>query len=410
MMQTQAMEAPVSWVQEKLFLGMEFKDYVKSNFTPFNGVMALILIIGLPVMAYRILYGLGPSTNLSNYNPWGLWIGFDMLAGIAVASGGFGIATAVHVFGAEEYRHMVRPALVGGTLGYFFAVVGLLFDLGRYYRIYFPFFVSPGPGSILFLVALSVALYLHCQFFEWCPAIFEWLNLKKLRKWWVKGTLGLTIFGVILTTGHQSALGALFLLMPSKLHPLWYSEYISLLFFVSAIYGGITMVVIESMISHRVFGDKLKNEDPARFNRLTVGLGKACAIVLLAYFFLKVLDLAHGNKWSLLMTPYGYWYIVELIGFVAIPLLFMVYAYQNNSATMVRGAAIVAAIGVLLNRVNTTIVAFNWHLPWEYRYVPSWMEVTITITIIAIGIMTFRWLVNRMPVLDKHPDFASEGH
>jgi len=389
-MTTQAIEAGPSWVQEKLLLGMDFKDYLKSNLTPFNGVMAVILIIGVPVMAYRIIYGLGPSTNLSDYSPWGLWIGFDMLAGIAVASGGFCIATAVHIFGAEEYRHMVRPALVGGTLGYFFAVVGLTFDLGRYYRLYFPFFVSPGPNSILFLVALSVALYLHCQFFEWCPAIFEWLNLKKLRNWWVKGTLGLTIFGVVLTTGHQSALGSLFLLMPSKLHPLWYSEYISILFFVSAIYGGITMVVIESMISHRVFGHRMKENYPAHFDSLTLGLGKAAAIVMVAYFFLKVLDLAHDNKWALLLTPYGYWYMVEVIGFVVVPLLLMIYAYQNRNASMVRGAAIVGAIGVLLNRVDITMVAFNWHLPWELRYVPSWMEVTITITIIAIGILTFR--------------------
>jgi Ni/Fe-hydrogenase subunit HybB-like protein len=409
-MTVQAIETAPSWVQENLLLGMDLKEYLKSNLTPFNGVMAIILLIGIPVMIYRIVYGLGPSTNLSDYNPWGLWIGFDMLAGIAVASGGFCIATAVHIFGLSEYRHMVRPALVGGTLGYFFAVVGLMFDLGRYYRLYFPFFVSPGPNSILFLVALSVALYLHCQFFEWCPAVFEWLNLKKLRNWWIKGTLGLTIFGVVLTTGHQAALGSLFLLMPSKLHPLWYSEYISLLFFVSAIYGGITMVVIESMISHRVFGDKLKNEDPARFDRLTLGLGKASAIVLFAYFFLKVLDLAHGNKWDLLMTPYGYWYLVELIGFVAVPMLIMVYAYQNSNASMVRGAAIVAASGVLLNRVNTAIVAFNWQLPWNLRYTPSWMEVTITITIIAIGILTFRWIVNRMPILYDHPDFEPAGH
>ena len=360
-------------------------------------------------MLYRIFFGLGPSTNLSDYNPWGLWIGFDMLAGIAVASGGFCIATAVHILGMKEYESMVRPALVGGTLGYFFAVVGLMFDLGRYYRLYFPFFVSPGPSSILFLVALSVALYLHCQFFEWCPAIFEWLNWRKLRRWWVKGTLGFTIAGLLLTTGHQSALGSLFLLMPSKLHPLWYSDYLSILFYVSAIYGGITMVIIESMISHRVFADRLHDDDPGRFDRLTLGLGKAAALVIFVYLGLKVLDLAHGYKWSFLATPYGYWYLFEILGFVGVPALVMIYAVQNSKPVMVRGAAIAAAVGVLLNRVDTTIVAFNWHLPWEYRYVPSWMEIVITITIIGIGLLTFRFIVNRMPILNEHPDFE-EGH
>ncbi|MGC8658362.1 MAG: hypothetical protein ACP5U1_04750 [Desulfomonilaceae bacterium] len=398
----------LSWVQEKLLLGMNWNDYFKSNLTAFNGVMAIILAIGVPIMLYRIFFGLGASTHLSDYTPWGLWIGFDMMAGIAVASGGFCIATAVHILGMKEYESMVRPALLGGTLGYFFAVVGLIFDLGRYYRLYFPFFVSPGPGSILFLVALSVALYLHCQFFEWCPAVFEWLNWRKLRNWWVKGTLGLTITGMFLTMGHQSALGALFILMPSKLHPLWYTEYISLLFFISAVYGGISMVIIESMISHRVFTDRLHDHDPEHFDKLTLGLGKAAAVVMFLYLGLKVLDLAHGFKWNYLLTPYGYWYLVETFGFVGVPALFCIYGVQNSRPGMVRGAAIAAAIGVLLNRVNTSIVAFNWTLPWEYRYVPSWMEIVITITIICIGLLTFRFIVNRMPILNELPDFKHE--
>ncbi|MGB9615733.1 MAG: NrfD/PsrC family molybdoenzyme membrane anchor subunit [Desulfomonilaceae bacterium] len=409
-MEANSVSMKPSWVEEELLLGMNWRDYFKSNLTPFNGVMAIILAIGLPVMAYRIVFGLGPSTNLSDYNPWGLWIGFDMLAGIAVASGGFCIATAVHILGIKEYESMVRPALVAGTLGYFFAVVGLIFDLGRYYRIYVPFFVSPGPNSILFLVALSVALYLHCQFFEWCPAIFEWLKLKRLRRWWIRGTLGLTVAGVLLTTGHQSALGSLFLLMPSKVHPLWYSDYISILFFVSAIYGGITMVIIESMVSHRVFSDQIKDHNPEHFDSLTLGLGKAAAVVIFAYLGLKLLDIAHGYKWGFLLTPYGYWYLVEVIGFVAVPTLILIYAVQNKRPVMVRGGAIVASAGVLLNRVNLSIVAFNWHLPWDERYVPSWMEVVITITIISIGLLTFRFIVNRMPILHDHPDFEPDEH
>ena len=220
----------------------------------------------------------------------------------------------------------------------------------------------------------------------------------------------MTIAGLILTTGHQSALGSLFLLMPSKLHPLWYSEYISLLFFVSAICGGIAMVIIESMISHRVFADQIHGEDPAYFDALTLGLGKAAAVTLFAYFFLKVLDLAHGNKWDLLWTPYGSWYLVEVLGFVLVPMLLMVYAYQNHNATVVRRAAILTAIGVILNRVDVTIVAFNWQLPLELRYIPSWMEVTITVTIVAIGLMTFRFIVNRMPILHEQPGFEAEDH
>ena len=149
---------------------------------------------------------------------------------------------------------------------------------------------------------------------------------------------------------------------------------------------------------------------PAHFDRLTIGLGKAAAVVMFAYFTLEVLNIAHNNNWAYLLTPYGMWYLVEVVGFVAVPALFMMYGVQTKNATIVRGTAIAAAAGVILNRLDVCIVAFNWHLPWKFRYYPTWMEVVISITIIAIGLMTFRAIINRMPVLHEHPDFPAEGH
>lgn len=398
------------WVQEKLFLGMTFRDYVRSNYTPFNGVVLCILIVGIPVIIYRLIYGLGPSTNLSDNNPWGIWIGFDMLCGVALAAGGFVIGTAVHLMGMKDYGFLFRPAVLTGFLGYLFAIIALTFDLGRYYRIPYPMVVSWGVNSVLFLVAWHVALYLTCQFVEWCPAIWEWLHMKKLRSIFMKATLGATIFGVCLSMLHQSALGSIFLLMPEKLHPLWYSEYIPLWFFMSAIVGGLVMTIIESMASHKIFEHQIKSHDPERLNRVTLGLGKATAVGLFAYFFMKVVGIAHGNSWRYLDTGYGYWYLVEVIGFVLIPALGMTYAVQNKLVSMVRGWAIVTALGIILNRLNHSIIAFNWHLPWEDRYVPHWMEVVLTVTVITIGILTFRWIMNRMPILYDHPDFEPEQH
>jgi Ni/Fe-hydrogenase subunit HybB-like protein len=399
-----------TWVQEKLFLGMTWKEYLRSNYTPFNAVAAFILAIGIPVIMYRLIYGLGPSTNLSDNNPWGIWIGFDMLCGVALAAGGFVIGTAVHLFGMKDYGFLFRPAVLTGFLGYLFAIIALTFDLGRYYRIPYPMVVSWGVNSVLFLVAWHVALYLGCQFVEWCPAIWEWLNLKRLRKIFVQATLAATIFGVCLSMLHQSALGSIFLLMPEKLHPLWYSEYIPLWFFMSAIVGGLAMTIIESMASHRIFTHQIKNPDPEHLNRVTLGLGKATSVTLFAYFFMKVIGLAHGNNWHYLDTGYGYWYLVEVIGFVFIPAMALMYAVQNKRVSMVRGWAIVAVIGIILNRVNHSIIAFNWHLAWQDRYVPHWMEIVLTVTVVTIGILTFRWIMNRMPILYDHPDFEPEKH
>jgi Ni/Fe-hydrogenase subunit HybB-like protein len=405
-----ATELKPTWVQEKLFLGMTFKEYLKSNYTLFNAIVTVILVVGIPVIFYRLLFGLGPSTNLSDNNPWGIWIGFDMLCGVALAAGGFVIGTAVHLFGMKEYGFLFRPAVLTGFLGYLFAIIALTFDLGRYYRLPYPMVVSWGVNSVLFLVAWHVALYLTCQFVEWCPAIWEWLNMTKLRRIFTKATLGATIFGVCLSMLHQSALGSIFLLMPEKLHPLWYSEYIPLWFFMSAIVGGLSMTIIESMASHRIFANQIRNHDPGQLDRVTLGLGKATSVTLFAYFFMKLIGLAHGNSWAYLDTGYGYWYLVEVLGFVLVPAFALMYAVQNQLVRMVRVWAIVAAFGVILNRLNQSVIAFNWHLPWEYRYVPHWMEVALTITVITIGILTFRWIMNRMPILYDHPDFEPERH
>jgi Ni/Fe-hydrogenase subunit HybB-like protein len=393
-------------MRDRLFLGMTFRKYLQGNLTPFNGVCAIILAVGLPVMAYRFVYGLGPSTNLSDTNPWGIWIGFDTITGMALAAGGFVMGAAVHLFGQKEYHVFVRPAILTGFLGYLFAIVGLVFDLGRYYRLFYPMFVSLGVNSILFLVAWSDALYLTCQFVEWCPAIFEWLNWKKLRNWFVNLTLGATVFGVILSTLHQSALGTLFILMPSKLHPLWYSSYIPVYFFFSAVIAGISMVILESALSHRFFHGQIQNLDRSHLDRLVVGLGKAASVLLFTYFVMKTIGVAHDGNWNLLFTPYGYWFLLEMLGFVLLPAFLYAYGVRTQSARWVRGTSVLTVLGIALNRINHTIVAFNWNA--EERYFPHWMEVTVTVTIVTIGILTFRWIVNRMPILHDHPDFAME--
>ena len=396
------------WVRENLFLGMSFRDYLKSNITTFNMIAAIILACGIPVMIYRIVKGLGPSTNLTDTNPWGIWIGFDMMTGVALAAGGFVMGTAVHLFGMKEYRSLVRPAILTGFLGYLFAVIGLMFDLGRYYRLPYPMFVSLGVNSILFLVAWHVALYLTCQFVEWCPAIFEWLDMKKFRKWFIRLTLGATIFGVILSMLHQSALGSLFLLMPSKLHPLWYSSYIPVFFFVSALIAGLSMVILESMLSHRVFKEQVPKMalDHAQFDRITLGLGKAASVILFTYFCLKIIGVAHGNNWHLINTNYGYWWLVEVVGFVLIPAFLYAWGVRNDSARIVRITSIITVIGIALNRLNQSVICFNWNA--DERYYPHWMEVAISVTIITIGLITFRWIINRMPILYDHPDYEVE--
>ena len=256
-------------------------------------------------------------------------------------------------------------------------------------------------------MAWHVALYLTCQFVELCPAIFEWLGMSRLRRWAVWVTTGATVFGVVLSTLHQSALGSLFLLMPSKVHPLWYSSLIPVLFFISAIVAGISMVIVESALSHFFFHRQVERSGVSRaqFDRLTVGLGKAASMTLVTYFALKWIALAHDHNWHWLATKYGAWWLVEVIGFVLLPAVLFALGARHHRARLIRVTAVVTIIGIVLNRLNLSVIAFNWNM--EEQYYPHWMEYTITVTLITMFLLEFRWLVNRLPILHDHPKYPS---
>ncbi len=390
-----------SWFRDKILLGMTPAQYVKSNLTLPNLVAAIILCISIPVMVYRIMYGLGPATNLSDNYPWGLWIGFDILVGIALAAPGLTLGTAVHLFGMEKYRPFVRPAILSSLLGYIFAVFALMFDLGRYYRIPYLLVWSWGFTSILFLIGWHFFLYINISVVEFSPVVFEWLNLKKWKDFFSKLTIWATVFGVIIAAGHQSALGALYLAARTKLYPLWYSPLLPIFFLLSAVFAGISMVIVESALSHRFFADRVKGFDHEAFDRLTIGLGKAAASALFLYFILKVFDLVRSEDWVYLNSGYGYLYLVEVLGFVLFPAMLFLYGVRNQRVTLVRFAGLITVLGVILNRLDVSIVAFNWFLPASQKYYPRWSEVMLTLGVITLLILSYRFIVNRMAVLHE---------
>jgi Ni/Fe-hydrogenase subunit HybB-like protein len=394
-----------SWAREKLLLGLPPRQYARGLLTPFPVAATLILLAGLPVIAYRFAYGLGAATNLSQTAPWGLWVAFDVLCGVALAAGGYTLASTVYIFGMEKYHPVVRPAILTGFLGYFFVVIGLMVDLGRPWRLPFPVFYSHGVTSVMFEVAWCVFLYLTVLSLEFAPAALEWLGLKNARARAMRLTIALTVFGVVLSTLHQSSLGALFLLAPTKMHPLWYSSFIPLYFFVSSVAAGLSMVIVESALSHRVFRHQLEPGRHVDIDGITLGLGKGASVVLFTYFFLKLLGVADGGHWALLATPMGGWFLVEMLGFVLLPCLLFAHGVRQARVGVVRTAAVIAVVGIVVNRLNIALVALNWTA--AERYVPSWMEVLTTVTIVTLGLITFRWIVNRMPILREHPDYRS---
>jgi Ni/Fe-hydrogenase subunit HybB-like protein len=376
--------------------------------TPFNILTGIVLFMGLILTVLRFTQGIGAVTNLDNNNPWGMWIGFDLLCGVSLAAGGYMTSSACYIFGLKRFHSAVRPAILTAFLGYALVVFALHYDVGRPWKLPYPIFVSQGTSSLLFEVGLCVFLYLTVLFVETTPAAFEWLGFKRMRTWVVRLTLVLTIFGVVLSTLHQSSLGALFMIAPSKLHPLWYSGYLHVYFFVSSMFAGMSMVIFEGSMAHRWLHHKMDATHLKESTGVALGFGKAASFVMMGYVAIKIIGISVDNNWHYLTTGWGAWFLVELIGFVLFPAILYSVGAREKKLTLIRIASMWTVLGIVLNRLNVSLIAFNWNLPTADRYVPSFMEVGTTIFIVFLGITAYRIITAKMPILSEHPDYKEE--
>jgi len=367
--------------------------------TPFNVITAVIVLASVVILAIRYVFGLGAITNLSQDVPWGLWIGFDVVTGVAFAGGAYVITFLVYILRVEKYHPVLRVTVLNGFLAYLFYTGALLLDLGRPWNVANPIIGNSfGVSSVLFLVAWHFMLYLMALFFEFSPAVAEWLGWRRVRRIVGAMTLGGVIFGITLSILHQSGLGALYLMARDKIHPLWYSEFIPLLFLVSSVFAGLSMVIFEGSITRKVFHHRVGVRLRATHDDIVFGLARISMAVMFVYLFMHLLVFVHGQRGSYLATGWGAWYLLELVGFTAVPAGLYAYGCQRRRLPAVKAAAVMALVGILLNRLNVSTIAFKWYL--DVRYVPTWMEIVVTLGVISAELWVFRWVVHRMPVLD----------
>lgn len=389
------------------FLLSELKPKGKI-FTWFNIITVPVILVGLILIVIRFWKGIGAVTNLTQEVPWGLWIGFDVVTGVAFAGGAYVITFMVYILNMQKYHSIVRVTVLNGFLAYVFYAGALLLDLGRPWNVINPIIGNGfGTSSVLFLVAWHFLLYMIAQLIEFSPAIAEWLGAKRARQILSGMTLAAVIFGITLSTLHQSGLGALYLMAKDKIHPLWYSEFIPIMFFVSSIFAGLSMVIFEGSITHKVFSDQISDKHHNGHKSILHGLAKVCTGAMFAYFFLQILVFVHGKRWEYLNTPMGYWYLTEMLGFVLLPMLLYYYSYRRNNVTLIRVAAIITMLGIIINRLNVTVIGFRWDA--AAHYYPSWMEIVVTLAVIFTEIWIFRWVINRLPVLRESPSWVNES-
>jgi Ni/Fe-hydrogenase subunit HybB-like protein len=373
--------------------------------TPFNVITLLIMAAAAAILVARFAFGLGAVTNLSQEFPWGIWKGFNVVAGVAFAGGAYVLTFMVYVLRLEKYRPIVRVTVLNGFLAYTFYAVALLLELGRPWKIMNPILGNEfGLTSVLFLIAWHFLLYIVAQFLEFLPAAAEWLNLRKVHRVLSWMTVGAVVFGITLSTLHQSALGALFLMAEPKIHPLWYSEMIPTLFFVSSIFAGLALVILEGSLSHRVFADRLGEPLRRGHDDILLGLGRIAGAAMFVYLALELLKLLHGGLLSQVQGAWGAWYVVEVGVFTAIPMALLLWAASRRDLTWLKVGAGMTLVGIVLNRLNLSLIAFKWDA--AVHYVPTWMELVVTAAVISAEVWVFRWVVERMPVLGGEPAWA----
>ncbi len=364
--------------------------------TPLAG--ALILALG-GIAGVRFTRGLGAVTNLSDSFPWGLWIGFDMLCGIGLAAGGFAITATVHILHLEDFKPIVRPTVLTAFLGYLFAIFALLLDLGRPWNIWHPI-IMWNPHSVMFEVGWCVMLYTTVLLFEFSPVLLERFRLRKAVVLVGRISPLLVIAGVILSTLHQSSLGSLFLIMPGKVHPLWYSPMLPVMFFLSALSAGLGMTVVESWFSRRAFAKPLETQLLSRMSRVSV-------IVLALYLALRLRDLgvrgAFAQVWAL--TPQSWIFLAEVGLGVAVPMVLLASARFRSSPRRLAAAQGLVVLGFIFNRLNVSVTAVEAAV--GSRYMPAVPEFVASMGLVALGMTVFVLACRYLPVF---PEGALADH
>lgn len=358
-----------------------------------TSIVTAVAIIGLGVMIYRYLNGIGAISNLSDGRAWGLWISLDLYCGVALAAGGFTLAGAVYIFNRKKYYPIIRSAILTAFLGYTLVILALLVDLGQPWYIWH-IIINWNIHSPLFEVGVCVMTYTAVLALEFSPVVFERLNWRVPLRIIRAIQIPLVIAGIVLSTLHQSSLGSMVLMMPETLDPLWYTPILPLLFLTSAIAVGPAMVILESSLSSRAFGHKLGQD-------ILSGLGKAIPYILGLYLLLRVVDLAASGEMGLIFSDYPrnmLWWLEIIVG-VALPIILLSRASIRQSKTKLLWCALLVVGGLVLNRFNVSWFALAGRE--GYTYFPHWMEIAVSAGLIAWAIIIVM-LANRYLPLHHH--------
>lgn len=380
------------------------------------GTLPLVLIalmgIAFAVAMWRYAFGIGPISDLSYSYPWGFWISFDLFTGVVISSGGFLMAGTVYILRIKEFEPLLRPSVLTAFLGYIMVAVALLVDLGQPLRIWY-MMIHWNHTSVLLEIGICVMTYLTVLAIEFAPVVLEnFPKLQKVAHLIHKFIMPFVILGVVLSTLHQSSLGSLLLIQPQKLHPLWWTPILPIMFFTSAISVGMSMIILESSLSSRYFQRGLETH-------LLAKLAKALPISLGVYLVLKFAELAVAGDLGYLFSSgiMSVLFWAEIFIGVITPMVWFSIEKNRNSASGLLTGAIVTLLGLILNRFNVSWFGIKHPDPLYYLptfmgnvdYFPTFPEVAVSIGIFSAGIMAFGLIAKYFPVFEAEHE-TEEAH
>jgi len=367
-------------------------------------VMLILIVLGVASALYRYAFGIGAISDLSNTYPWGFWISFDLYCGVALGSGAFTIVAIVEIFGLEKFKPLLRPSILTGFLGYLMVILALLVDLGQPLRI-FNLIIYRNYHSVLFEVGVCVMLYTLVLAIEFAPVFLEGIKMSRLARTIHRYVMPFVILGVVLSTLHQSSLGSMLLIQPEKLHPLWWTPLLPVLFFVSAVSVGLGMVILESSLSSRAFQRGLEVD-------LLKKLALADVYVLALYLVLKFGELAVAGEMKYLFTSglMSVLFWAEIVVGALIPIILFAQRSVRESPTGLLVGAIFVVAGLMLNRFDISWFAIHRLDPMMYvpafmgkiAYLPTPPEVAVSIGIVSAGVLAFTLAARYLPLFSEH--------
>ena len=358
--------------------------------------IALALLIGIALffLYQRFVHGLGAVTNINNGYPWGIWVVWDVVIATGFACGGYALALLVYVMNRGEFHPMIRAALTASVFGYSLGGLSVLIDLGRYWNFWH--ILSPSyfnPGSVMFEVAACITLYVIVLWIEWFPTFLEWLGARGIQKAFERLLFVFIGLGVLLPSMHQSSLGSLLIAMGYQVHPLWQTQFLPLLFLMTALCMGYAVVIFEATLSAVGFARDVREELP-----LLRRLGKVVASVLLMFMVLRFADIIDRGETGRLteqtLQTVMFWIETALFAFPIAAFSFG--AGQNRMSRLFPASASMLA-GAVLYRIDAFLVAYN--SPTHWHYFPSASEIMVTLGVIAIEVLALIFFVKIFPIL-----------